>query len=413
MPDAVPDDTPDAQPDAQPDAVPEDTADRAPDSQAAALTFPDNVPVLSDGVVTLRAHTSDDIDAVTEQAQDPASQRWTSVPRPYERSDAVEFLQLIRSGWNDPEGNRIWAIDYSAGDGTVHYGGTIDLRPKPYGVADIGFALHPAARGKSVMSRAVRLACRYAFETGFAHGPVQRIHWEAYRGNWASRRVAWATGFTMHGTVPQLIGLAGVALEDAWLASLGRDDRMEPTTNWLEAVTLEADGIRLREWRDSDRDSIEDMVWPAHHLPEHAKMTDDTFTEWVTTRRERMASGQGIYWCIADAETDLPLGLAILFDREGTLGPLTGEVGYWLYPRARGRGVMGATMRLLVEHAFTPESKGGLGLRRLTAGTAADNEASNSVLRRAGFEVWGREPAVDELPDGTLADGLHWYLLAP
>ncbi len=396
-----------------PEKLPEKLPDEPPDSPSGILAFPDNVPVISDGAVTLRAHTFDDIDAVVEQAQDPESQRWTTVPRHYQRSDAVDFLEVIRTGWNDPEGNRIWAIDYASGDGTVRYGGTIDLRPKPYGVAHLGFALHPAARGNSVMSRAVRLACRYAFDTGLGHGPLERVHWEAYRGNWDSRRVAWATGFTMHGTVPQLLGLAGVSLEDAWVASLGREDSMEPTTSWLEPVTLEADGIRLREWRDSDRESIEDMVWPAHHLPEHAKMTNDTFTEWLTTRRERMASGQGIYWCIADAETDLPLGLAILFDRDGTLGPLTGEVGYWLYPRARGRGAMGATMRLLVDHAFTSGARGGLGLRRLTAGTAADNEASNSVLRRAGFAVWGREPAVDELPDGTLADGLHWYLLAP
>lgn len=375
--------------------------------------FPDNVPLLSDGVVTLRATGPADLQAILEQATDPDSVRWTSVPRPYRREDAEDFLATIRDGWNDPEGNRIWTIEYRDEDGVVRYGGTIDLRPRNYGIANLGFALHPAARGRSVMSRAVRLACRYGFEVGFAHGPVQRIHWEAYRGNWASRRVAWATGFTMHGTVPQFIGLGEVRLEDAWLASLGRDDAMEPTTNWLEAVTLAADGIRLREWRDDDRDSIEEIVWPAHHVPAGAKVTMDSFTEWVTIRRERMASGQGIYWCIADAESDLPLGLAILFDREGTLGPEAGEVGYWLYPRARGRGVMAVAMRLLIEHAFAPEAKGGLGLRRLTAETAADNAASNAVLDRAGFMIWGTEPAVDQLPDGTLEDALHWCLLAP
>lgn len=379
-----------------------------------APKFPDSVPRLTDGVVTLRAPGADDIESIIEQATDPDSVRWTSVPRPYGRSDAEDFLAVIRAGWDDPEGNKIWSIDYSEQEGgPPRYGGTVDLRPQPIGIAHIGFALHPAARGKSVMSRAVRLACRYGFETGFAHGPLRRIHWEAYRGNWASRRVAWATGFVMHDTVPQFIGLPEVTLQDAWLASLGADDPMQPTTSWLEAVTLEADGIRLREWRDEDHESIEDLVWPAHHLPEQARVTTDSFTEWITIRRERMASGQGIYWCIADAATDLPLGLAILFDRDGTLGPVSGEVGYWLYPRARGRGAMALALRLMVEHAFTPEAQGGLGLRRLVAVTAADNEASNRVLERAGFRVWGTEPAVDELPDGTLMDALHWYRLAP
>ena len=43
--------------------------------------------------------------------------------------------------------------------------------------------------------------------------------------------------------------------------------------------------------------------------------------------------------------------------------------------------------------------------------TADDNAASNAVLDRLGFTIWGRESAADVLPDGRAVDALHWELL--
>lgn len=64
--------------------------------------------------------------------------------------------------------------------------------------------------------------------------------------------------------------------------------------------------------------------------------------------------------------------------------------------------------------AYLPDTvvDGGLGLRRLTAQTAADNLPSNRVLERTGFTVFGRERAVDSLPDGRWGDLLHWERLS-
>jgi RimJ/RimL family protein N-acetyltransferase len=87
------------------------------------------------------------------------------------------------------------------------------------------------------------------------------------------------------------------------------------------------------------------------------------------------------------------------------------ELGYQLFPSARGRGVAKAAARLAVRHALAPKEHGGLGLRRLIAETAADNVASNQVLIANGFVVYGHEHAVDQLSDGSLGDGLHWELL--
>ena len=46
----------------------------------------------------------------------------------------------------------------------------------------------------------------------------------------------------------------------------------------------------------------------------------------------------------------------------------------------------------------------GLGMRRLVAQTAEDNVASNTVLDRLGFTIWGRETAADVLPDGRAVE---------
>ena len=56
------------------------------------MRFPDDVPVLTDGPVTLRAHTRADIGPAYETCQDPEMQRWTTIPVPYLQEHAVAFL---------------------------------------------------------------------------------------------------------------------------------------------------------------------------------------------------------------------------------------------------------------------------------------------------------------------------------
>jgi len=65
------------------------------------------------------------------------------------------------------------------------------------------------------------------------------------------------------------------------------------------------------------------------------------------------------------------------------------EIGYWLLPHARGRGVATRVAHLLVEHAFS------LGVRRVAAYVNVGNERSERVLERAGFT---REGVVRSLP---------------
>jgi RimJ/RimL family protein N-acetyltransferase len=65
------------------------------------------------------------------------------------------------------------------------------------------------------------------------------------------------------------------------------------------------------------------------------------------------------------------------------------EIGYWLLPHARGRGVATRIARLLAEHSFA------LGVQRVEAYVNVGNGQSDRVLERAGFT---REGVVRSLP---------------
>ena len=104
------------------------------------MRFPEDVPVLTDGVVTLRAHTAEDIECVSYMCQDPEMQRWTTIPVPYDRQNAVNFVtEIVPMGWRDG-GSWAWAIEY---DG--RFSGTVDLHDGQGGVGEIGFSVAPWA----------------------------------------------------------------------------------------------------------------------------------------------------------------------------------------------------------------------------------------------------------------------------
>ncbi|KRE43666.1 GNAT family N-acetyltransferase [Knoellia sp. Soil729] len=372
------------------------------------MPFPDSVPILTDGVVRLRAHREADAERIVEQCTDPESLRWTTVPRSYTLEMAHEWVGEIAQGW-DTGGDQLWAIEDATGAGDDADGafqGTIDLRPREAGRAEIGYGLHPGARGRGLMARALKLVCQYWFDAG-----GQRVDWYAESGNFASWGPARAAGFEFLATLPQHVVHGDGGLVDAWFGSLGRDDPMQPRTEWVTPPVLEADGIRLRPWRDSDVESVEAPDHPEHFLPSRAIPTPETWADWLIRRRLFMARGTSVCWCIADAETDRALGDMLVFVDGGALADGdTAELGYFLHPSARGRGAARTGARLAVAHAFAPKEKGGLGLRRLVAETAADNTASNAILKAVGFTRWGHEEAATA-PDGSVGPADHWELL--
>ena len=191
--------------------------------------FPDEVPVLTDGTVRLRAHCPQDAAAIVEQCTDPQSMRFTTVPRPYGRRQARQFLDLVGREWQTSSltSTRSWAIDLRQLPEPGPFAGSIDYRPTGAGTAEVGFGLHPKARGRGLTVRALDLVLGYAFgEDG-----IELMHWRAVVGNWPSRRVAWRCGFRMEGTVRGFCPMPGGA-QDAWIGSLHRDDPRRPCEAW-------------------------------------------------------------------------------------------------------------------------------------------------------------------------------------
>jgi len=146
-------------------------------------------------------------------------------------------------------------------------------------------------------------------------------------------------------------------------------------------------------------------------MPAGAQPGPEDFPTWLEKRRRDMAAGGDLHWCIADLATDEMLGNVQIFRMGPVEGRFQGELGYWLRPGARGRGVLGEAIEAVVADAFRPIADGGLGLTRLHAGTDSDNYASQSILRSAGFSEWGADHKAWRRADGSLSDGVYFELL--
>ena len=81
------------------------------------------------------------------------------------------------------------------------------------------------------MTRALRLVDQYWFDAG-----GRRVDWYAERGNFASWAVARAAGFEFLTTLPEHVAHGDGGLVDAWFATIGRDDPMEPRTAWISRI---------------------------------------------------------------------------------------------------------------------------------------------------------------------------------
>lgn len=175
----------------------------------------------------------------------------------------------------------------------------------------------------------------------------------------------------------------------------------------LGLLPRERGTIRLRrlDGRDAEDYAVgaeDDLVRRFGHLPL------DRYTPEVVRQQiddvidPGLRAGTLAVLAIADVESDDFLGSAVVFDIDGDRA----EVGYWVAPRARGRGVATHAVRALVE--LTASS----GTRRLVAKTSPENLASQRVLTRCGFSQVG-EPTEERTPSGRLATVLTYSRSQP
>jgi RimJ/RimL family protein N-acetyltransferase len=138
--------------------------------------------------------------------------------------------------------------------------------------------------------------------------------------------------------------------------------------------------------------------------PLPAAFTREQAESYVSDVAPGAFAGGGALYAIADPVTDRLLGAIGL----GKLVPERGqgELGYWVGPWARGRGVATAAVRALTEHVFHT------GLARIELLTHRENPFSQRVALAAGFQPEGVRRGVLPGRDGGRDDLLCYARLA-
>jgi RimJ/RimL family protein N-acetyltransferase len=158
----------------------------------------------------------------------------------------------------------------------------------------------------------------------------------------------------------------------------------------MERPTLTDGVVALRPSRPDDVDALtagcqdpETQRWslalPRPFVREHA-------VEFIARGPSDAAAGTAFHFVAVEAD-DVPLG---------SFSVMGGELGYWVAPQARGRGVATRGVTLLRDWAHAA-----LGRTRLELLIHPDNTASCRVAERAGFADSGerRIPPRGQDPD--------------
>jgi isopropylmalate/homocitrate/citramalate synthase/RimJ/RimL family protein N-acetyltransferase len=151
---------------------------------------------------------------------------------------------------------------------------------------------------------------------------------------------------------------------------------------------LADDAIRVRLPRPDDAPSIvrglsDKQILRGTGIVVMYELTEEAVVERITTRWPALRrTGDVLFAAIADLETDAYLGNVQL--HAFAWDDAKCEVGYWVLPEARGRGVAARATRLLSVWAIET-----LGMERVEATSDFDNAASVRTLERAGFTQEG------------------------
>jgi RimJ/RimL family protein N-acetyltransferase len=348
----------------------------------------------------LRPWQAGDAEAVYRACQDPDIQRWTTVPRPYERHHAVGFVtDYTDQAWSKGTGAPMGVFEAATGTLLGSMGLRMDL---PASEAEIGYWTVPAARGRGVATRAGRALARWALD-GLG---IRRLVWRAAIGNHASRLAALRIGVQIEGVQRARLAAPNGGFIDGWVGALLSGDVLSATPTWLatgspaarQAATFAAGQPRLALLGSGMSGSLR----PASARDADTRLAivqDPVTVRWTGvpvsgyTREQLVAGdreaerlwllGEGAQFTIADS-SDECVGLANLgIYRERQL-PETAEVGFSVAPRARDRGYATAALRTLAEWGIEA-----LGLSRIVWRAQVGNETSRRVAEKAGFTFEG------------------------
>ena len=155
-------------------------------------------PVLTDGVVVLDGFTLDDAADHLAGEDEEQARRFGWYPKRSTPETVRAAIERWTQQWSEGGSTRAFA---SRDARTRRLVGGCEVRLKPNGVGEMSYWTFPADRGQGFASRAVRLACAFAF----AELAVERMEIYVAVDNLASRGVARRAGFVEEGVLRGLL----------------------------------------------------------------------------------------------------------------------------------------------------------------------------------------------------------------
>ena len=159
------------------------------------IWWPNEIPTLQYGLVTLRPSAERDIDSIFNACQDPLIPAFTTVPANYTIDHAIDFVRSDPFSFSERRELR-FVIDYGNGDNLL-FAGVISLHTiniKNH-TAEIGYWMEKSMRGKGIGTIAAKMITDYGFRSlGF-----RRIDGLADVENTASQKLLTSAGFQKEG----------------------------------------------------------------------------------------------------------------------------------------------------------------------------------------------------------------------
>lgn len=314
----------------------------------------------------LRPLSELDADTYAAGTKDEAVRRFGHLPEPDYTPESVR--RMIRDEVAEGLSSGTLAVLALADAETDRFVGSLVLFDVSSEAAEVGFWIHPDARGAGHARRGLELASRFARNSG-----LRTLTARTLLENKASQRCLTNAGFR---EVERAVGTtpAGQCEE---LFHYRRD--LKPTAQW----PLATERLRLRPHNADDAEWLHEL----YSRPDVARyLLDEPWTAEVTHDKltERLAKTD------IDGETG---ALALVIEHDGVpIGDVAlwltdhehrqGEIGWVLDPAHGGQGFASEAVRAVLALGFDHYR-----LHRITAQMDARNSASAALARRVGLRL--------------------------
>lgn len=314
----------------------------------------------------LRPLSELDADAYAAGTKDEAVRRFGHLPESDYTPESVR--RMIRDEVAEGLSSGTLAVLALADAETGRFVGSLVLFDVSSETAEVGFWIHPDARGAGHARRGLELASRFARNSG-----LRTLTARTLLENKASQRCLTSAGFH---EVERAVGTTPAGQREE-LFHYRR--ALKPTAQW----PLATERLRLRPHNADDAEWLHEL----YSRPDVARyLLDEPWTAEVTHDKltERLAKTD------IDGETG---ALALVIEHDGVpIGDVAlwltdhehrqGEIGWVLDPAHGGQGFASEAVRAVLALGFDHYR-----LHRITAQMDARNSASAALARRVGLRL--------------------------